>query len=100
MLLGGALGRLARAREEMQRGAGQSLAAAVSIIEALQHSLDMERGGQLAGNLFDLYDYMLRRLADAEVECDPAPLAEVSSLLETILEGWEAIAPDVDAAAG
>lgn len=97
MLLGGALGRLARARDELLTGAGQSLAAAVSIIEALQGSLDMDRGGQLAANLFDLYDYMLRRLEQARIERDPDSLAEVSSLLETILEGWEAIAPEVSA---
>ncbi len=97
MLLGGALGRLARARVELRSGGGDSLAAAVKIIQALQGSLDMERGGQLAGNLYDLYVYMLRRLEEAGVELDPAPLTEVSSLLETILDGWEAIAPEVEA---
>lgn len=96
MLLGGAVGRLARASQELKRGGGESLEAATRIIRALQGSLDLERGGQLATNLFDLYVYMLRRLEQARIERDPAPLGEVSSLLETILDGWEAIAPEVE----
>lgn len=97
MLLDGAIGRLGRAGEELAFGGGESLPAAVAIIQALQESLDMARGGQLADNLFDLYDYMLRRLAEVEADY-PAPLAEVAGLLDTIREGWEAIAPEVEAA--
>lgn len=97
MLLDGAIGRLGRAGEELVSGESESLAAAVSIIEALQGALDLARGGQLADNLFDLYDYMLRRLAEAGAG-NPAPLAEVAGLLDTIRDGWEAIAPEVEAA--
>lgn len=94
-LLDGAIRRLGLARAEIPSGRSDSLAAAVAIIEALQDSLDMAQGGQLAGNLFDLYDYMLRRLAHAHGTDDPAPLAEVSGLLDTIREGWDAISPEV-----
>jgi flagellar protein FliS len=97
MLLDGAIGRLGRAGDELPAGESESLAAAVSIIEALQGSLDMARGGQLADNLSDLYDYMLRRLAEAGAG-NPTPLAEVAGLLDTIREGWEAIAPEVEGA--
>ena len=66
-------------------------------IEALQGSLDMARGGLLAANLNDLYDYMLRRLGHAASAGDAGPLAEVAGLLDTIREGWAAIAPEVEA---
>lgn len=94
-LLDGALVRLQRARDEVTHGRSDSLAAAVAIIEALQDSLDMVRGGQLARNLCDLYDYMLRRLEQARVAAEPAPISEVMSLLDTIREGWDAIAPEI-----
>jgi flagellar protein FliS len=94
-LLEGALVRLDRARGEVRQGPSQSLAGAVAIVEALQDSLDLVHGGQLAGNLCDLYDYMLRRLAQARAAAAPEPITEVMSLLHTIREGWEAIAPEV-----
>ncbi len=94
VLLDGALSRLHRARDEVPSGAGASLAAAASIIEALQGSLDLARGGPLARNLLELYDYMLRRLADAADARNPAPVGEVAGLLETIREGWDAMAPE------
>lgn len=94
-LLDGALGRLARAERELSAGNSESLAAATAIVAALQDSLDLELGGQLAANLYDLYDYMLRRLGAAGPGTDPEPLREVASLLEIIQEGWEAIAPEV-----
>lgn len=94
-LLDGALGRLARAEYEMVAGSGESLAGAAAIIKALQESLDLDLGGQLAANLHDLYDYMLRRLAGAADAGDAEALREVASLLETIQDGWDAIAPDM-----
>ncbi len=97
LLLDGAIGRLGRAAEEGSLARSESLSAAVAIIEALQDSLDMARGGLLAANLNDLYDYMLRRLSHAAVAGDAGPLAEVAGLLDTIREGWAAIAPEVEA---
>ncbi len=98
VLLDGALSRLRLAREEVPGGTGSSLAAAAAIIEALQGSLDLAHGGPLARNLLELYDYMLRRLADAAAARNPAPVGEVAGLLETIREGWDAIAPEVSEA--
>ncbi len=94
-LLDGARGRLARAEYELVSGGGPALEGAAAIVAALQDSLDMDLGGQLAANLFDLYDYMLRRLAEAARTADAGILREVASLLETIQDGWEAIAPDM-----
>jgi len=94
-LLDGAMLRLDGAVDELANGHAPSLPAAVSIIEALRDSLDLARGGALAGNLLELYGYMLRRLDQAEASRDPAGLEEVRGLLGVILEGWEAIAAQV-----
>jgi flagellar protein FliS len=97
MLFEGALEKIAVAKGQMERkdtGAkGQHISWAISIIEGLRASLDMEAGGEIARNLNDLYDYMKRRLVEANLSNDMAVLDEVSSLLREIKDAWDAIAP-------
>jgi flagellar protein FliS len=98
MLMDGALERIATARGCMQRNETAEKARlinrAVSIIAELRNSLDMGKGGQIAANLFELYDYMCRRLLIATSENKPEMLDEVSTLLHEIRSAWLAIAPD------
>ncbi|MGI6407094.1 MAG: flagellar export chaperone FliS [Thiopseudomonas sp.] len=96
MLMEGGLTRLAQARGAMERGQialkGELIGKAIGIIGGLRQGLDLEKGGEIAGNLDSLYDYMTRRLMDANVKNDPAILEEVSGLLREVKEGWDAIA--------
>ena len=102
MLLNGALARVAAAAGHMKRGEvaekGQSIGSAISIIEGLRGSLNPEAPGNLAENLALLYDYMSRRLVDANFRNDSAILAEAQSLLAGIKTAWEAIDPEADSA--
>lgn len=61
---------------------------ACAILGELAASLDHEAGGDLSRTLLELYDYMVRRLVEANFQQADAPLAEVSKLLTTVLEGW------------
>jgi flagellar protein FliS len=61
-----------------------------AIISNLLESLDVERGGDVARNLSALYDYMLRRLLEANVRKDAKPAREVQTLLRELLPAWEA----------
>src|SRR5260221_608248 len=63
------------------------------IIEELTASLNLERGGTLAADLRELYDYIQRRLTQANIEQADQPLAEVQSLIATLLEAWNQINP-------
>lgn len=96
MLMEGGLTRLAQARGAMERQQtalkGELISKAIGIIGGLRQGLDLEKGGEIAGNLDSLYDYMTRRLMDANVKNDPAILEEVSGLLREVKEGWDAIA--------
>ena len=96
MLMEGGLTRLAQARGAMERGQtalkGELIGKAIGIIGGLRQGLDLEKGGEIAGNLESLYVYMTRRLMDANVKNDPAILEEVSGLLREVKEGWDAIA--------
>jgi len=57
-----------------------------NILQELSRSLDLERGGEIARRLGELYDYMQRRLIEANAQQSDAPLAEVESLLNTRCE--------------
>ena len=69
------------------------------ILIELTVSLDHERGGEVSRGLARLYDYMGRKLIDANARQADQPLEEVLQLLSTLSEGWNGIrtAPPVDA---
>ena len=69
----------------------RSISRACEITFELSAALDFERGGEISQRLSALYDYMRRRLIEANLQQADAPLAEVFSLLTTLNEGWEAI---------
>ncbi|GAB6043627.1 flagellar export chaperone FliS [Endothiovibrio diazotrophicus] len=99
MLMEGALEKIATAKGMMARGdiakKGQQITWAISIIDGLRVSLDKKAGGDIARNLDDLYDYMERRLFQANLENDALILDEVSSLLRDIKSAWDAIPEEV-----
>jgi flagellar protein FliS len=99
MLLDGAMERMSTARGCIERGEiGRKvklLNSCLSLIAELRGSLNMEKGGALAQNLSDLYDYMLRRLLLANANNDARVLSEVMSLLSEVRGAWVAIGPEV-----
>jgi flagellar protein FliS len=72
-------------------GRSRAITRAHEILEELFHSLDRERGGEIGERLALLYDYMQRRLIEANCRQEDAPLAEVLSLLATLGEAWEGV---------
>src|SRR5947209_7898586 len=68
------------------------------IVASLLESLDVERGGEIASNLTALYEYMLRRLIEANLRKDAAPAREVQGLLRELLPAWEAAVKQTSAA--
>ena len=99
MLLTGAQDRISSAKMHMinrniVEKAG-SISSAMRIIDGLKISLDHEKGGEISKNLDALYDYMGRRLFDANLKNEPAILDEVSSLLKEITAGWAGIADKI-----
>ena len=93
MLMQGALEKIAIAKGYLERNdisnKGVHVSWAISIIEGLRSSLNMEEGGEIANNLEDMYEYMIRRLLRANLENDVALLDEVSGLLLTIKSAWD-----------
>jgi len=97
MLLDGALECIAAAKGNVQRGEialkGERIGKAISIVEGLRTSLNLD-AGELSQNLQDLYDYVGRRLLEANLTDDAAILDEVSGLLHEIKSAWDVVAFD------
>ena len=95
LMLGGAIERLAAARGHLGRGEiagkGEQVSRAAAIIDSLNASLDMEKGGELARNLHDLYNWCTLRLVEANLKNDDAGFDEVAKVLREIKAGWDAI---------
>ena len=99
MLFEGALERIAQAKGAMLQHQiarkGELIGKAVNIVAGLQGSLNDKEGGDLALNLDSLYDYIIRRLSQANYENNPEILDECGRLLGEVKSGWDAIANEV-----
>jgi flagellar secretion chaperone FliS len=95
LLMEGALSRIVQAKGSMAHGnMGEKsiqIGKAISIIGGLQGSLDMEVKGDISNNLDSLYDYMVRRLLEANQKNDESILNEISGLIVEIKGAWDSI---------
>ena len=66
----------------------EKLKKAQDIITELNISLNMEKGGEIAKNLRSLYNYIFKRLIDANVEKNVKILDEVTELMSGLLDAW------------
>ncbi|MBU3056662.1 flagellar export chaperone FliS [Pseudomonas indica] len=96
MLFEGGLARLAQAKGALERGQtslkGELIGKAIAIIGGLREGLDHQKGGEIAANLDSLYEYMVSRLVEANVNNDVALVDEVAGLLREVKTGWDGIA--------
>jgi flagellar protein FliS len=72
--------------------AHNNLIRAQAIVSELMESLNLEQGGEIAHRLLSIYEYLNRRLVEANLRKDPAPAREVEKLLRELLPAWEAVA--------
>lgn len=101
MLFDGALASIRGAALHMAAGnleeKGKSISKAINIVSSgLMAGLDLERGGELAERLEQLYDYVVRLLMLANLHNDPQRLDEAISLLEDIASAWREIGPQIN----
>jgi flagellar protein FliS len=64
------------------------LVKAQKIIAELQGTLNLEAGGEFARTMYQLYDYYDRRLVEANLKKQSAPIAEVERLLGEVRNAW------------
>ena len=72
-------------------GKATELSRSLAIINGLQDCLDLEKGGDLAHNLNDLYLYMGKTLRESSVSNDISRIEHIHELLKEVSVGWEAM---------
>ncbi|HVJ38739.1 MAG TPA: flagellar export chaperone FliS [Stenotrophomonas sp.] len=95
LLFAGACQRIRLAQACLAQGdqarKGKAIGEACAIVGHLNGSLDHEAGGEIAGNLSALYEYVIQRLTEANLHNDEAGLVESLTLLGEIDSAWNAI---------
>jgi flagellar secretion chaperone FliS len=76
-----------------------NLVKAQKIIAELQGTLNLEAGGEFARTMYQLYDYYDRRLVEANLKKQSAPIAEVERLLTEVRNAWSEMLRTQDATA-
>src|SRR5262245_41524357 len=66
----------------------QSIDRAVAIVQHLNSTLDMDRGGAIAVDLNRLYSYITGRIFEGSAQLETSPLEEAIKLLNVLLAGW------------
>ena len=97
MLYDGALKALALAREGFDcpeddprriEAINRQLLKAQAILSELQGGLNLEAGGEFARTMSRLYDYHNRRLLEANLRKQVAPVIEVERLVRDLRDAW------------
>jgi flagellar protein FliS len=70
---------------------------AQKILAELISSLDFDKGGEVAENLFRLYTYMYNQLVEANINDSRDRLEHVVHLLSELREAWDTIATESEA---
>ncbi|MFT6907768.1 MAG: flagellar protein FliS [Oleiphilaceae bacterium] len=99
LLFDGAIERINMAKARINakdfEGKNRLINKSIEIVSGLRSFLDMEKGQELAQNLFDLYVYCEHKLFQANVRNDISILDEVLGHLKKIQEGWSGIRKEV-----
>jgi len=93
MLYDGAIQFLNKAKKEVENKNIQevhnNIVGAQKIIAEFMNTLDMKIGGQVAVNLYNLYDYLHFRLVQANLKKDVVMIDEVIVHLKDLKQTWE-----------
>ncbi|WP_407429097.1 flagellar export chaperone FliS [Treponema sp.] len=76
---------------------GKHIMKAQEIINELQVSLDMDKGGQIAQNLMSLYVFFNKELMDVSIKQDKDKLTGLLDMIKQLGSAWEAAAANTQA---
>lgn len=105
ILFDGALKFLTQAKEMLAQndmaGKGQAISKTLDIINELDSTLNMEKGGDIAVNLHGLYTFCTNHLVKANLKKDVKMIDEVVAILTGLRTAWAEIVslPEAQAAA-
>jgi flagellar protein FliS len=87
-----AIGAARRALHEGDiRSRSKAITKGVEILGELLASLNRESGGEISIHLEKVYEYMIWRLTEANIQQTEAPLAEVQRIAGSLADAWREI---------
>ena len=81
--------------KEMLEAKSNSFAKSLTIIYSLQTSLDFEKGGEIANNLFRIYEYSRQQLIKDLKNDSPNGVKNAITIIHEISEAWDQIGNEV-----
>jgi len=93
MLYDGAIRFLNKAKDNMSFETydivNTNILKAQDILTELMLSLDVENGGEIADNLFNIYSFLKKQLIEANVKKNNDNIISVISLMKDLRDAWE-----------
>ena len=68
-----------------------SIVKAQDVITELMASLDFDKGGDIARNLYSLYTFFNQQLMEANIQKKPGNLKDIRNMLVELRDAWAAI---------
>ncbi|SRR6056297_406164 len=78
-------------KEDDLENANEYLKKSQNIINELRYTLDMENGGEISNNLYQLYSFMYSELISANVKKDIEHIEIVEEMMLELLDSWKEI---------
>ena len=66
----------------------EKIGRASKILGGLQGSIDVDKGGEIAANLAELYRFCIRELLNANINADKKIITSVRNLIAPIQQAW------------
>ncbi len=82
-------------KDENVKKKAENLGRATEIIAYLQGCLNFEKGGEIARNLNEIYDVLIKELVRANIENNVEILEKTINILTNLKKAWEDIKKDV-----
>lgn len=72
-------------------GANNYIIKSQDIIRELMNTLDRKKGGEVAANLYSIYDFIYRQLIEANVNKDVEKIEVIEDMMLELLDSWKQI---------
>ncbi len=101
LLYEGAIRHMERARIEIETpgrertsAAGMALSKSMAIVGELRSCLDQDKGMDSSQELDQLYEFILDRVYQTNIERKPGIIDPAITVMKTLKEGWDAVVPE------
>ena len=78
-------------KKELALNKSKNMSKSLSIIYGLQTCLDFDKSPEIAGNLFQLYEFARQKVISSFTEKDADGINQAIAVIREILAGWESI---------